>query len=294
MDVRPSRRGWSLTCPRTFWRCGILWFSRGSYGWIIVLTSPCKRYLRVKWKLNPKEKPLEPRERLILALDVQTADEAIRLAESLQPYVGAFKVGLELVHVAGLSIFEKLRSVGVTRIFYDCKLHDIPNTVGGAMRSIAGHGLWMTNVHAAGGSRMMRAAAKSLAEGSNGTAPILLGVTVLTSLGAEELNEELCVPMTPEQYVVHLAQLAQLSGTNGVVASPLEIEAIRAACGSEFIIVTPGVRPAGADAGDQRRTMTPGEAVKRGADYLVIGRAVTAAADPISAARAIEDEVAQA
>jgi orotidine-5'-phosphate decarboxylase len=238
-----------------------------------------------------------PKDRLILALDVDNAFQAIRLAGQLREHVGAFKVGLELVNAAGVSIFEKLRDAGADRIFYDCKLHDIPNTVAGAMRAIARHDLWMTNLHAAGGSRMVAAAAGALAEASAeaGTrAPILLGVTLLTSISADELRDELRVPLETGPYVVEMARLVQRAGGNGVVASPHEIEAVREACGSGFVIVTPGVRPAGVDAGDQRRTMTPGEAVRRGADYLVIGRAVTAAEDPVAAAQRIVEEVAQA
>ncbi|MEP6754342.1 MAG: orotidine-5'-phosphate decarboxylase [Chthonomonadales bacterium] len=239
---------------------------------------------------------MDPRDRIILALDVKTADEALILAEKLHPYVGAFKVGMELVHAAGYSIFDRLKSAGVGRIFYDCKLHDIPNTVGSAMKVIGAKGLWMTNVHATGGLRMVRAAAEGLVEGqksSGATNPtILLGVTVLTSLSPEELNEELCVPLTPEHYVVHLAKLTQAAGAQGVVSSPHEIEAVRAACGPDFAIVTPGVRPAGVDSGDQRRIMTPSEAIKRGATYLVIGRAVTAATDHVAAAKSIESEIA--
>jgi orotidine-5'-phosphate decarboxylase len=237
---------------------------------------------------------MEARERLILALDVDNAYQAIQMVGKLKGQVGAFKVGLELVNAAGVGIFEKLKDAGADRIFYDCKLHDIPNTVAGAMRAIARQELWMTNLHACGGSRMVGAAAKALKEtaGEVGISPpILLGVTLLTSVSPEELSGELHVNLSTVDYVTAMARLVQESGGQGVVASPLEIEAVRAACGPDFLIVTPGVRPAGVDAGDQRRTMTPGEAVRRGADYLVIGRAVTAAEDPTAAVESIVAEI---
>jgi orotidine-5'-phosphate decarboxylase len=237
---------------------------------------------------------MEAKERLILALDVDTADEGVRLAEVLGAHVGAFKVGLELVNSAGIGILSRLKAAGASRLFYDCKVHDIPNTVAGAMRAIARQEVWMTNLHASGGARMIRAASDALCETSAmlGVAPpILLGVTLLTSLSETELRDELRVPLTPQEYVVAMARQVQTSGGNGVVASPQEIEAVREACGKGFLIVTPGVRPAGVDSGDQRRTMTPGEAVRRGADYLVIGRAVTAAADPVAAAERILEEI---
>jgi orotidine-5'-phosphate decarboxylase len=235
---------------------------------------------------------MDPRERVIVALDVDNADSALRLAEGLNPHVGAFKVGLELVNAAGIDIFDRLYAAGVRRIFYDAKFHDIPNTVAGAARAAARHRLWMINVHAAGGSRMIGAAARALADSSS-TPPILLGVTLLTSLSEEELSDELQIPLEPSEYVVHMARLVRDSGGQGVVASPLEIEAVREACGRDFLIVTPGVRPAGSDTGDQRRTLTPNEAVRRGADFLVIGRPITAADSPSEAAMRIVEEIAQ-
>lgn len=237
---------------------------------------------------------MDPRERIIVAVDVDTCDKAVRMVEELRGEVGAFKVGLELVHAAGLGVFEQLMRAGATRIFYDCKLHDIPNTVAGAMRAIGRYGFWMTNVHASGGGRMIAAAAGALKEGSavaGVNPPILLGVTLLTSISEEELAAELHVPLGPQDYVARMARLTQASGGNGVVASPHEIEVVREACGPDFVIVTPGVRPAGVDAGDQRRVMTPGEAVRRGADYLVIGRAISGAPDPVEAAKRIADKI---
>lgn len=237
---------------------------------------------------------MEPKERVILALDVESAEQAARLVEQLKDDVGAFKVGLELFHAAGPAVFERLRNAGAARIFYDCKLHDIPNTVAGAMRAIARHNLWMVNVHAAGGARMVHAAATALAETAQHLGvrpPLLLGVTLLTSLSPEELADELRVHLPVVEYVCSLARLTQTAGGQGVVASPWEIEAVREACGPDFLIVTPGVRPAGVDAGDQRRTMTPGEALRRGADMLVVGRAVTTAQNPREAAKRLLGEI---
>lgn len=235
------------------------------------------------------------RDRILLALDAPTEAEALKLVSCLGPHVGGFKVGLELVHAAGLNVLERVRDAGAARVFYDVKLHDIPNTVQGAMAAIGKRGAWMTNLHASGGLRMMAAGAKAARESAAAAglpAPLVIAVTVLTSLSADELNDEVGVPFSPEEQVVRLATLAQEAGVDGVVASPHEIEAIRAACGPNFLIVTPGVRPAGTDAGDQRRVMTPGEAIRKGADYLVIGRAITGADDPVAAAQGIEAEIA--
>ncbi len=238
---------------------------------------------------------MNAKDRIILALDVDSADKAVDLVRLLHGHVGSFKVGLELVNAAGVEIFSQLQEAGAERIFYDAKLHDIPNTVAGAVRAVAGRRLWMINVHASGGSRMIRAAEESLRTSSAWAGvlpPLLIAVTLLTSLGDDDLADELSVGLPPSEYVTSLARLAQSSGADGVVASPHEIEAIRAACGPAFLIVTPGVRPAGSEAGDQRRVMTPGEAVRLGADYLVIGRPITAAPDPVAAAAAIVHEIA--
>ena len=238
---------------------------------------------------------MEPEDRIILPLDVDNAYQAIHLVEQLKDHIGAFKVGLELVNAVGIGIFEKLRDAGARRIFYDAKLHDIPNTVAGGMCAIARQELWMTNIHACGGSRMICAAADALRDTSSQIGckpPILLGVTLLTSLSWEELKDELHIGLPVIDYVTSMARMVKDSGGKGVVASPHEIEAIREVCGPDFLIVTPGVRPAGSEAGDQRRTMTPGDAVRRGADYLVIGRPITAAPDPVAATLKIQEEIA--
>lgn len=234
----------------------------------------------------------------LVALDTGTAEKALRLAEQLQGEVAGFKVGLELVNAAGFGLFDDLKALAGpdVKIFYDCKFHDIPNTVAGASRAAARRGVWMFNVHASGGSAMLRAAVQGAAEGAAqaGVAgPLVIAVSVLTSISAETLRDELGVTRSLSDQVVALARLAQDAGCDGLVASPHEIGAIRAACGPGFVLVIPGVRPFGADAGDQKRVLTPGEAVRAGADYLVVGRPITAAPDPALAARQINAETAE-
>jgi orotidine-5'-phosphate decarboxylase len=234
------------------------------------------------------------KDKIIVALDVDTEMDALELVRKLKDDVGAFKVGLELFNSTGPGIFQTLRQAGAGRIFYDCKFHDIPNTVAGASRAAAKMGVWMFNVHTTGGSAMMKAAvdaARSTAAQAGLEPPLLIGVTILTSIDETILREELRVSSDVKSQVVNLALLAKSSGMNGVVASPHEIGAIREACGKDFLIITPGVRPAGADIGDQKRVMTPGMAVSSGADYVVIGRPITKAEDPVAAAKAIAEEI---
>ncbi|BDI31435.1 orotidine 5'-phosphate decarboxylase [Capsulimonas corticalis] len=234
--------------------------------------------------------------RILLPLDTDTADKAVDLAVRLKDDVAGFKVGLELINAAGFDVFERIYDAAGkdAKIFYDCKFHDIPNTVAGASRAAAKRGVWMFNVHASGGSAMMRAAVQGAAEGAeaggHARKPLVLAVTILTSIAPEVLSGELGVERPLKDHVVSLARLAQDSGCDGIVASPHEIAAIREACGPDFVLVIPGVRPAGADVGDQKRVMTPGEAVALGADYLVVGRPVYGAPDPSAAARAINAE----
>jgi orotidine-5'-phosphate decarboxylase len=237
--------------------------------------------------------------KILLPLDTDTGEKALALAAILHEEIYAFKVGLELVNAAGFELFEQIKSIAGpdVRVFYDCKFHDIPNTVAGATRAAARRGVWMLNVHASGGGAMMRAAVQAATEGAEAgghARPLVLAVTVLTSLDATMLKEELGVAESVSEHVVRLARLAQDSGCDGVVASPFEVEAIRAACGPDFQLVIPGVRPAGSAIGDQKRVMTPGEAMKAGADYLVVGRPITAADDPVAAARVINAEVSKA
>jgi orotidine-5'-phosphate decarboxylase len=240
---------------------------------------------------------MEQNSRILLPLDFPTIDQAVSCVAQLRDDVAGFKVGLELINAVGFEIFDRIRQTAgpAVRIFYDCKLHDIPNTVAGASKAIARRGVWMFNVHASGGSSMMKAAVEAAAQGAAeaGVAkPLVIAVTVLTSISAEALANELAVGRTVAGHVAALARMAQDAGCDGVVASPHEIGAIREACGRDFSLVIPGVRPAGSAIGDQKRVMTPGEAASAGADYLVIGRPITGAADPVAATRAINREVA--
>ncbi len=238
--------------------------------------------------------------RLIVALDVPSEVEALRLAEELKDEVAFMKVGLELLSSVGPSIVQKLHDLGC-RVFYDGKFKDIPNTVVGASRAVARLGVGMFNVHAMGGVAMMQAAVKAAEQGTaeiGGPRPLVLAVTILTSIDQSTLNEEMRVPGDLMEQVIHLARLAQSSGLDGVVASPKEVSAIRKALPESFVIVTPGVRPAWAAADDQRRITTPSDAIRAGASYLVVGRPITnpprEIGRPSNAARKINDEVAEA
>jgi len=231
--------------------------------------------------------------RILLPLDTDTADKALALAAKLQGEVAGFKVGLELINSAGFDVFDKLSNLDNPNIFYDCKYHDIPNTVAGAARAAGRRGLWMFNIHASGGSAMLKAAVAGAEEGASAAGhkkPLVIAVTVLTSIDQPTLTEIGVIGRTVEAQVIALAKLAQDAGCDGVVASAHEIEAIRKACGPDFKLVIPGIRPAGSDIGDQKRVMTPAEAVAAGADYLVIGRPITGAADPVAVASQINVE----
>jgi orotidine-5'-phosphate decarboxylase len=244
-------------------------------------------------------------EELIVALDAPDLAAARRLVEQVGDIAGTFKVGLELFTAAGPAAFDALRAGGAARIFYDAKLCDIPNTVAGAARVAARHRLWFLTIHALGGLAAMRAARQAAEEGAASAGcdpPRLLAITLLTSLDDREVREELGLRGSVAVEVLRLAELTRAAGLAGVVASSWEAEAIRAACGPDFIIVTPGIRPA-ADGGsapaatarhDQKRVMTPAEAIRAGADYLVIGRAISAAPDPRAAAVALAAEIAAA
>ena len=237
---------------------------------------------------HPPDSPFElAAERLIVALDVPAADAALELAGKLEDQCRWFKVGLELYIAAGPAIVEKLAARGHS-VFLDLKLHDIPNTVAGAVRSVAGTGASLLTIHAGGGEQMMRAAVQA-ATAPN--APQLLAVTVLTSMDAAGLNAA-GIADTPTAQVLRLARLARTAGINGLVCSAEEVAAVREAMGPGARLVVPGIRPAASGApDDQRRIATPAEAIARGASMLVVGRPITRAADPVEAAAAILDEI---
>jgi orotidine-5'-phosphate decarboxylase len=223
---------------------------------------------------------------VLVALDFPTGDEAMTLAELVEPHVGGFKVGLELIMGEGPTVIERVVSLGKP-VFCDVKLHDIPNTVAAAACQLGRLGVrWMT-VHAAGGEAMMRAAVEGLAETTPGPAGVL-AVTVLTSLSAGDLPK-IGVPSDPRGQVIRLAELADAAGVEGVVCSVAEVEAVAESV-PRLVRVTPGIRPGGADPGDQARVATPRRAIAAGADVLVVGRPITRAPDPVATARAIAAE----
>jgi orotidine-5'-phosphate decarboxylase len=228
-------------------------------------------------------------DQLIVALDVDSADEARSLADRLRGVVGAFKIGSRLFTAEGPAIVRELAARG-DRIFLDLKFHDIPHTVAGAVEAAARMGVWMVNVHAAGGGQMMRAAREAAQRAStqSGTPPLVIAVTVLTSLSSADLKQT-GVPREPAEQAERLARLAQESGLDGVVASPLEIGVLRREFGPAFAIVTPGIRAAGAAPDDQTRTLSARDAIAAGASYLVVGRPIIGAADPRAAAAELVD-----
>jgi orotidine-5'-phosphate decarboxylase len=251
----------------------------------------------------PIIKPIQhPRERLLVALDVANLSAALHLVEQLRDHVGGFKVGMELCSAAGVPQVVEAISAAGGEVFLDLKFKDIPNTVAGAVRAIAemyGTKVRMLTLHCDGGSAMLRAAVSAVYDvfGTTSTeAPLLLGVTVLTSMDVLRMAQ-VGVRDPLEVQVVRLAQLAQMSGLSGVIASPHEVAAVKRACGAGFLCITPGVRPAWAATGDQQRFMTPAGAIAAGADYLVIGRPITAAppgtGGPVVAAQRLLEEIVE-
>ena len=243
-----------------------------------------KEARRVKEQLDPKDS-------LIVALDFPSEDAAMELVGRLEGCCRWFKVGMELYYAAGNSVIEGLRKRGY-EVFLDLKLHDIPNTVAGAVRSVAGVGASLLTVHAGGGEPMMKAAVQAA---NLPGAPKLLAVTVLTSMDEAELRA-VGVSDGPATQVLRLARLARAAGIGGLVCSPEEVEAVRQAMGPEMLLVVPGIRPRSAEErpDDQRRIATPAEAIARGASMLVVGRPITQAADPARAALGILAEIATA
>jgi orotidine-5'-phosphate decarboxylase len=230
-------------------------------------------------------------DQLLVALDVDSAREARGLADRLRGVAGGFKIGSRLFTAEGPQLVEELALRG-DRVFLDLKFHDIPHTVAGAVAAAARLGVWMVNVHASGGGDMMRAARAAADEESSRTGhrkPLVIAVTVLTSLDQGRLDE-VGVSARVDQQVERLAALARAAGLDGVVASAHEIAGIRRQCGTDFLIVTPGIRGAGQAKGDQSRTMSAAEALDAGANYIVVGRPIIAAGDPHAAALAIAAE----
>ena len=232
---------------------------------------------------------VDPKDRLAVALDFPDENQALALVDRLDGTCQWFKVGMELYYAAGNSIIHHLRDRGFN-VFLDLKLHDIPNTVAGAVRSVAQAGASLLTLHAGGGAAMMSAAAEAAcAPGS----PRLLAVTVLTSMDATQLMG-IGITASPADQVLRLARLAQASGIDGMVCSPEEVALLRKETGPETLLVIPGIRPTGSAIGDQKRIATPTQAIAEGASLLVVGRPITRANDPVAAARAILQEIEQA
>ncbi len=232
-------------------------------------------------------RPIEPEPRIIVALDFPAARPALELVERLDPAQCRLKVGKEIFTRAGPALVETLSGKGFD-VFLDLKFHDIPNTVAAACEAAADLGVWMLNVHASGGRKMLQTARERLDRLEH--RPLLVAVTVLTSLAEEDLAE-IGFSGTPADNVRRLARLAEDSGVDGVVCSAQEAHTLRGDCGEGFLLVTPGVRPRDAAQDDQRRVMTPGEAVRAGSDFLVVGRPITAAPDPLQALARIRQEI---
>jgi orotidine-5'-phosphate decarboxylase len=230
---------------------------------------------------------MDGKDRLIVALDVASEEKARALVHSLGDSVGFYKVGKELFTLSGPGLVRDLVASG-KKVFLDLKFHDIPNTVAGAVRGAAALGVSLLTVHASGGSKMLKAAAEAAAQSSS--KPTVLAVTVLTSMTALDLSE-IGIPGSVEDQVLRLAGIALNAGCGGLVASAHEAASLRQQYGPDFALVTPGIRPAGSAAGDQARVVTPRDAITAGATYLVVGRPITAADEPVTAARAITDQI---
>lgn len=224
--------------------------------------------------------------RIIVALDFNTAEQALNLSARLDPKLCRLKVGKELFTTAGPNLVKKLIDDGFD-VFLDLKFHDIPNTVAKACQAAAGMGVWMMNVHALGGRKMLSAAREAIPSGTTK----LIAVTLLTSMDRDDLND-IGLQGEPEQIVLRLAKLTQACGLDGVVCSALETSRLRQAIGTHFDLITPGIRPQNDRLDDQKRVATPAEAIKNGSDYLVIGRPITQASDPLLALQQINQAIA--
>lgn len=236
------------------------------------------------------------RDRLVLALDVNTMAEAKELVTELKDYVGVFKVGLQLFTSVGPDIIKMIQDEG-REIFFDGKFHDIPNTVAKASANLVKHGVTFFNIHTTGGSKMISTTvklAKETAKSLGLPKPTILGVTILTSFGQRTLTEELLICQNIDDYVGKLAKLGKDSGLDGIIASATDVPKIRKECGEDFIILCPAIRPTWSVVNDQIRVVTPTDAIKMGVDYLVIGRPITSASDKVSAAKLVLDEVEEA
>ena len=226
--------------------------------------------------------------KIIVALDYEKESDALALVDQIDPSLCRLKVGKEMFTTLGINFVKQLHQRNFD-VFLDLKYHDIPNTVARAVRSAADLGVWMVDLHASGGLRMMEEA-KRILEPYGKDAPLLIAVTVLTSMEDLDLLQ-IGINASPMEQVLRLAHLTQHAGLDGVVCSPQEVEILRNACGEEFKLVTPGIRPIGADFGDQRRVMTPTAAVRAGSDYLVIGRPITKADNPVEILRSINASI---
>ena len=226
--------------------------------------------------------------KIIVALDYEKESDALALVDQIDPNLCRLKVGKEMFTTLGMNFVKQLHQRHFD-VFLDLKYHDIPNTVARAVRSAADLGVWMVDLHASGGLRMMEEA-KRILEPYGKDAPLLIAVTVLTSMEDLDLLQ-IGINASPMEQVLRLAHLTQRAGLDGVVCSPQEVEILRNACGEEFKLVTPGIRPIGADFGDQRRVMTPTAAVRAGSDYLVIGRPITKADNPVEILRSINASI---
>ena len=226
--------------------------------------------------------------KIIVALDYEKESDALALVDQIDPSLCRLKVGKEMFTTLGINFVKQLHQRNFD-VFLDLKYHDIPNTVARAVRSAADLGVWMVDLHASGGLRMMEEA-KRILEPYGKDAPLLIAVTVLTSMEDLDLLQ-IGINASPMEQVLRLAHLTQRAGLDGVVCSPQEVEILRNACGEEFKLVTPGIRPTGADFGDQRRVMTPTAAIRAGSDYLVIGRPITKADNPVEVLRSINASI---